>query len=304
MTSALPFVSVIIPVYNEAENIQKCLNAVTSQTYPKSKYEVLVVDNGSQDGTKEIARQFSTAYDNLEILIEDEQQGSYAARNTGIEQSSGAILAFLDGDCSPHQQWLERGVSTISGTGVDLVGGNVEFTYPNGGTAAERYDSFTNMQMKESISKRNVAKTVNLFVRQDVVEDVGPFPNHLISGGDVHWTKRATDAGYSLTFAHDAIGCHPARPFGELLKKQFRVGKGQIQVWMLDRISLRRVFALALWILVGFLPKPPHYLSQDLRRTGQTVTKAMFVRILVVAWCCRLAENAGRLSYILRSEEQ
>lgn len=293
MEQTLPTVTVIIPSYNEDGTIERCLRELRSQSYPDELYEVVVADNGSTDETRSVAKRLG-----VRVVIEDEIQSSYAARNRGVTETTSDVVAFIDADCSPSPTWLERGIETLEETGARLAGGKVTFTFPSGRTPAELFDSINNMQMAENIAERQVAKTANLFVRREVVEDIGPFPNHLISGGDVFWTKKATDAGYRIVYAPEAEVEHPARDFRALLKKQFRVGRGQIQTWRLEPITPSRVVSLAAWLLIGLLPKPPHYLQRDLERTGTDVSRVEFLQILFVAWCCRLAEDFGRLNYL------
>ncbi len=226
--NCLPLVSIIIPVYNDPVGIRNCLTDLTDQTYNISKLEIIVVDNGSTDETRSVAREFD-----VQLLIEDEIQGSYAARNKGIEQASGEVLAFVDADCTPDQKWIESGVQMIVQQNVDLVAGRVRFDFSPDRTAAERYDAMAHMRNDKKV-RRGIAMTANLFARKTVIEKIGKFPQHLPSGGDVYWTRSATDAGMKLVYSPDAIVDHPARQRRSLLKKMYRVGNGSIEMWYLD----------------------------------------------------------------------
>ncbi|GCF14477.1 hypothetical protein Harman_24120 [Haloarcula mannanilytica] len=228
MTETLPFVSVIVPVYNDPDGIRKCLTALTDQTYPESRFEVLVVDNGSTDDTRSVVSDFPVT-----LLVEDEIQGSYAARNKGIRHTNGDIFAFVDADCTPEPAWIEAGIQKMTVQNADLVSGRVRFQFSADPTPAERFDAMVNMRNdKHEID--GFAKTANVFVRRSVVEDIGEFPAQLRSGGDVYWTQSATDRGHSLMYAPDAIVDHPSRQLGPLLSKMYRVGKGSIQLWSLQ----------------------------------------------------------------------
>jgi glycosyltransferase involved in cell wall biosynthesis len=83
-----PFVSVIIPVFNDAEHLRLCLRALAQQTYPSSCYEVIVVDNGSDDleAIQAVVAGFGQA-----IAVLEPTPGSYAARNRGIALAQGEI---------------------------------------------------------------------------------------------------------------------------------------------------------------------------------------------------------------------
>ena len=80
------FVSVIIPVYNDAERLKKCLLALEKQTYPQAQYEVIVVDNASEENIKDVVSQFPQAR-----LTFENSPGSYAARNQGISIAKGEL---------------------------------------------------------------------------------------------------------------------------------------------------------------------------------------------------------------------
>ncbi len=94
--------SIVIPTHNRVETLRQTLRAATTQTY--DDYEVLVVDDGSSDGTADIvAREFPTVR-----LIRQPNRGPAAARNQGIQESTGEIIAFTDDDCVPPPDWLTR----------------------------------------------------------------------------------------------------------------------------------------------------------------------------------------------------
>ncbi len=169
--SESPFVSVIVPVYNAPEDIRNCLGSLVEQTYPDKRWELLVVDNDSTDRTPEVVKE----YDEAKLLRELEIQGSYAARNKGMKNADGEIIAFIDSDCTPEPDWLEQGVKGLSCKSADLGGGKVRFTYSSTHSAAEMYDSMVNMQIEQNIKERSVAKTANLFVRKEVFEAIGMF---------------------------------------------------------------------------------------------------------------------------------
>lgn len=88
----LPKVSIIIPAYNEERTIGKCLSSVKKLSYPKSKLEVIVIDDGSTDNTAKVVSKFDVK------LIKGKHKGVGVARNLGIEKSKGKIIVFIDAD--------------------------------------------------------------------------------------------------------------------------------------------------------------------------------------------------------------
>lgn len=231
-----PFVSVIIPVFNNLERLKIYLEASESQTYLKSLYEVIVGDKCYQETIEPIVAKFKQAKSSFEA-----SPRSYAARNKGIGLAKGEIFAFIDSDCLPKHQWIENGVKALESEAADLVGGKVTFTFSPEKTSSEMYDSISNMQIKKNIETRRVTKTANLFIRKHVFESIGLFPAGLQSDGDILWTKRATDANLKLIYFPDAEVFYPAQKLLLLLKKQYRGGRKQTFIWLEQRQTLKEV---------------------------------------------------------------
>nr|MBA2449198.1 glycosyltransferase family 2 protein [Chloroflexota bacterium] len=136
-----PFVSVVIPVFNDPDRLRTCLQALEHQTYPKDRYEVIVVDNGSAQTVGPLVDEFRQARSTYEKV-----PGTAAARNRGIALASGEVLAFTDADCIPAHDWLAKGVPRLLGTpDCGLLAGHIEvfFRDPEHPTAAEAYDALT-----------------------------------------------------------------------------------------------------------------------------------------------------------------
>src|SRR5262249_52917854 len=102
---SLPMVSVIIPVYNDAERLPKCLAALEAQTSPSGRSEGVVIDNGSGRP----AAPLLAGYTHVRASYEG-RPSQYAARNRGLSLAQGEVLAFTDADCVPAPGWIERGV--------------------------------------------------------------------------------------------------------------------------------------------------------------------------------------------------
>jgi glycosyltransferase involved in cell wall biosynthesis len=226
--TALPFVSVVVPVRNDPRIIG-CLDALLAQTYPADRHEIIAVDNGSTDGTREILRRYPVS-----VLVEDRVTSSYAARNKGILFARGSVIALIDSDCVPGPRWIANGVRALESSGADLVGGHVRFVHSRRPSAAELFDSLNHMQQSRDIAVRKVAKTANLFIRRHVFDQIGLFPA-VESGGDVYWTRRASGRGFSIAFAELAEVAHPTRSMAALIRKAYRVGKGRYDRYVLER---------------------------------------------------------------------
>jgi len=94
-------ISVVVSAFNEEKNLPHCLTALTNQTFPKSDYEILVVDNNSTDKTEEIAKSFGAR------VIKEKRQGNTYAVSTGYNMADGEIIASTDADTVVEKNWLE-----------------------------------------------------------------------------------------------------------------------------------------------------------------------------------------------------
>jgi glycosyltransferase involved in cell wall biosynthesis len=205
-----PFVSVIIPVYNDPDGLSKCLKALARQSYPAGRFEVQVVDNGSQEPlveTEEI-RGLQARF------LSEAQRGSYAARNTGIKNANGEILAFTDSDCIPDPHWLENGVKALEESGnMSFIGGEIQMIFPGRGrpTSFDVYDKVFAFPQRFYVEEERFSVTANLITTRAALEKAGPFDASLFSGGDAEWGRRATSRGIRPVFRPDVIVQHPTR---------------------------------------------------------------------------------------------
>src|SRR6476659_7874443 len=102
-----PFVSVVIPVRNDARRLAVCLESLSKQDYPRGCYEVIVVDNGAIDDSRRIAAEAGAkvlCFPNLRVG---------ALRNRGVAEARGEILAFVDSDHEVPRCWLHNGASEL-----------------------------------------------------------------------------------------------------------------------------------------------------------------------------------------------
>src|SRR5579872_2890791 len=159
MADDRPVVSVVIPVRNEERRLPKCLDALWRQQ-GAPPFEVLVVDNGSADATKDIASRHPIHARVLTELL----PGPYAARNTGIRAAEGEVVALTDADCVPGSNWLCEGVTALA-AGADLVGGAIRQQSSDRPNMWERYDRATYLRQEEFIVTESFAATANLIVR-------------------------------------------------------------------------------------------------------------------------------------------
>src|SRR3990172_1947954 len=110
-------VSVIVPAYNAQKTIGQCIDALLVQKYPRENYEVIVIDDGSTDGTAEVAKAYPVKY------LYQINQGPATARNVGVREALGEIILFTDSDCVPFDNWIAEMVKPFEDKEVVAVKG-------------------------------------------------------------------------------------------------------------------------------------------------------------------------------------
>lgn len=114
-----PLISVIVPVYNGEPYLKNCIESIEAQTY--ESFEIIIVNDGSADGTAGVCARLAEEYPNLRYITTDDL-GVSASRNNGIAQAKGEYLTFVDADDRIHPQMLERLYGAIVQTDSDLAG--------------------------------------------------------------------------------------------------------------------------------------------------------------------------------------
>lgn len=280
-----PFVSIIIPVYNNEAGLVKALQCIKAQSYPKERFEIIVVDNGSDYSPRKIVNEY-----NAKFLLEGVYlQSPYSARNRGLEMAIGDVIVLLDTTCAPVSDWLEQGVLAIE-SGCDLVGGSVVFDVTEKSSLGDMYDSLVNIKMKESVLIRSVAKTTNLFIHKRVFEHIGRFPEGIRSGGDVRWTRKATSAGFKLCFSENAKVVMKTRGLRQLISKTYRVSKGMPAIWK-EQGSFHS--SLIKKGILFFLPPNPVQLIKAIDANKVNFMRKRIFELLLIGYLLRIVAGCG-----------
>ncbi|HUD44304.1 MAG TPA: glycosyltransferase family 2 protein [Patescibacteria group bacterium] len=119
MKKALPFISIIIPAFNEEKMILHCLDAIKNQSYPKDKFEIILANNNSTDKTVSIAEKQGAK------IITETQEGYIFTLNTGMKAASGEIIAVTDADTIVTHNWLETMAIIFQDPDVVAVTGSI-----------------------------------------------------------------------------------------------------------------------------------------------------------------------------------
>jgi succinoglycan biosynthesis protein ExoA len=232
---APPFVSVVIPVYNEEAHIERCLDSVFDQDYPADRYEVIVADGGSTDRTREIVERIAAHHPNLR-LIDNPGRLQAAGLNRAILASSGEIIARQDGHAEWGRNHLRRCVELLESTGADNVGGLQEAVGdgPSGKAIACAMSSpfgVGGARFRYSEREEEMPTVFLGTFRRSAFERVGLFDEAYPPHEDYELNERIRATGGRVVFSPDIRTRYHVRDGLRLLASQYyRYGRGKVRV--------------------------------------------------------------------------
>lgn len=227
-------ITVILCTYNRCVSLERTLRSVSQTTVPGSFWEVLIVDNNSSDGTRQIAEYFCrTEPQHFRYLFEP-TPGKSNALNSGIKEARGEILAFLDDDVVVESDWLERLTAPLGDSRWAGVGGKIvpdgEFRAPRWIPLHEKYalaplamfDLGSNSaELHEAPFGTNMAFRKSVFAKLGGFRvDLGPQPGSAIRSEDTEFGYRVLGDGLRLWYEPSAI-VHHSLPPNRLRKPYF-----------------------------------------------------------------------------------
>ena len=196
--------SVIIPSYNAEKTLGDCLEGLEHQSVARDEYEVIVVDDGSIDGTSRTAKGFDVKY------IFQANQGPASARNTGAHAARGDIILYTDADCIPDYRWVEEMVRPFNDPGVIAVKGAYRTSQSQlvaRFAQAEFEDRYDFLQSKTSI---DMVDTYSAGFRKKIFQAMGGFDEGfpVANNEDTELSYRLASQGHKLVFNPRAIVYH------------------------------------------------------------------------------------------------
>lgn len=239
------FVSVVIPTYNKSKRLNLTLLSLCKQSYPHDKFEIIVVDDGSDDGTREVVQSVYSEIKARLIYKYQENSGRSAARNTGINFAEGELIIFLDDDRLVSEDFIKQHVSTFlesQRSDISVVGKKMNLYMSRFDEDFEAIKSVMFNNSAEIIKKARsdyyyrkakealkydatgwiLFTTGNVSIKKDVLKHCGMF-NESFKG----WGLEDTELGYRLwkngiTFLvnEEAVNYHIEHARNPLVKKQ------------------------------------------------------------------------------------
>ncbi len=227
------FFSIIIPTYNRLPILQKCLFALENQDLKPNSvvegYEVVVVDDGSTDGSRQWLEENSTIIPHVRIVAQD-HQGPAAARNLGVEEAKGEIIVFIDSDLVVTEQFLQAHGDALQ-AGEKELGGDRLFTYGAVINTAN-FDDPTSEPYKITDFSAAYFATGNVAIPRHWLEEAGLFDTRfqLYGWEDLELGVRLKKLGLKLIKCPAAVGYHwhPAfnlKQLPSLIDKEIQRGR-------------------------------------------------------------------------------
>ena len=223
MKNTLPFISIIVPVYNGEKALEKCITSLLNQNYPSERREIIIVDNNSKDNSKGIIQKFPVQY-----MLEDKIQGPGAARNTGAKIAKGEIIAFLDADQVADKNWLTNLIQGWENPAFGAFGGSNVYLEDN---QLSLNINPPNTENKESSGSETFQLGGgNAAYRSDLFRSLNGFDTRLFNREDFDLAWRLVNIKKKkILFNYSAVVYQKGRTISEHLRREFRIGFGMYQ---------------------------------------------------------------------------
>jgi len=214
-------VSVIVPAFNAEGIIEECLRALTALEYG-GPLEIIVVDDGSTDGTRECAARFESVR-----YLYQENAGPAAARNRGVKESGSEIVCFTDADCIVHRDWVEKLAGHFDKPDIAAVAGSYGIANPDSALARGVHGEILYRHRHFVPEYPRVFGSYNVALRREIFTAAGGFDEsyRFASGEDNDLSYKILAAGRKIFFERRALvdHHHPVH-FRKYLKEQYRHG--------------------------------------------------------------------------------
>ncbi|MFZ1744917.1 MAG: glycosyltransferase [Nitrospirales bacterium] len=230
MKTAEPIFSIVIPTYNRPKQLAACLQACSQLDYPYDRFEIIVVDDGSQVPVEVLNNDGSNLPNT--ICLRQFNTGPASARNMGAQHARGDILAFTDDDCAPTQQWLRELAQSFNDVPAGLVGGRTV-----NGLVDNIYSTASQMIVDEAYafflsrdSDLRFFASNNMAVATRLFHKIGGFDSSFRTSEDREFCDRWIRQGHPLVYTTKAIVHHYHQlTLTAFCRQHFSYGRGAFQ---------------------------------------------------------------------------
>jgi glycosyltransferase involved in cell wall biosynthesis len=239
--ATLPFISIVIPVRDEEAHLGAVLDDLTSQDYPRDRFEILVVDGQSTDGTAEVVKRYASLGFPRVQLFSNPGRLSSSGRNVGIRHSRGELVLFVDGHCRiTNRSLLSDSVRIMQETDAQCLCRPQPLTLPGNtwfqDTVAYARATLIGHGRDSTIYATEVEGFVDptssgAAYRRSVFERVGLYDEHFDACEDVEFNHRVYRAGIpSYTSPQLTVAYQPRSSLSGLFQQMLRYGRGRFRL--------------------------------------------------------------------------
>jgi len=257
--STLPFVSVLIPAFNEIQIIENKIKNSLELDYPDDLIEIIFIDDASHDGTKEILSDYAQRYEKIKVITQKDRKGKPAALNKGLKVANGDIIVVSDADCLPQANCVKLLVERLNDPRCGLVGAYTEIVGKKG--IVYDYEQFY-------WTSQNHIRTLEAKVDSpfSVIAACYAFKKALISSfeesvlADDMWAcMKVREKGYFVDYLSEAkvLDYGEAKSIGKLISQKIRKGFACWQVF----VRFRHMLLNLNYGLFGMLILPSTFLK-------------------------------------------
>lgn len=238
-------ITVVIPAYNEENNIERCLSSVISQNISIEKIEIIVVDHASTDNTKFVSEKILSDFNCGRVLYKD--GGTIAAvRNFGAKVANGKFLAFLDADSIVDPDWLTIGLKILcSDDAISCVGFAVAPPCAGAGWVQRTWYLISSSGKRKGTVDVDWLSSFNLILRKNMFERIGGFDESLKTCEDSDLGLRLS-AVSRLVFSDRCCVRHlgAVSSLSEFIKKEFWRGQNAFEAFLKTPKNINKIFSI------------------------------------------------------------
>ncbi|MGQ9570970.1 MAG: glycosyltransferase [Thermodesulfovibrionales bacterium] len=264
-------ISIIIPTFNSAKVLVRCLESLNNQTINNKNYEVIVVDDGSNDGTKETVAKYPVSY------IYQHNRGPAAARNNGVMHAEGDIILFTDADCEPQSTWIEKMIMPFNDPQIigvkgayktrqkELIARFVQIEYEH------KYERMKKFKYIDFVDTYSAGYRKDIFLKYNGFDERYP----RASVEDQEFSFRLSHDGHKMVFNPDAVVFHKhSASLMDYLKKKYKIAfwkafllkrhpnKVKTDTHTPQSLKLQMILALSSFLgIAGPVYQPMYYVS-------------------------------------------
>jgi len=292
MEDKQPFFSIIVPTFNRPLPLTHCLQSLERLDYPRDRFEVIVVDDGSESRAEAVVSSFSNRLDIT--LITQPHSGPAIARNKGAAHAKGEFLAFTDDDCTPAPEWLKTLALRFNGTPDNMIGGrtlNALLQNPYS-TASDLLIRYLYAYYNANPDQARFFASNNLTLSKVGFHQIGGFDMVFPRAGaeDREFCERWLRHGFRMAYAPEVLIYHAHRlTLRSFFRQQFNYGRGAFHFHQLRarrRLDHFRLEPLSFYVNMLRYPLaeirgPRKYLVLALIVLSQATNTAGFLREMV-----------------------